>query len=48
MFNNLLQQQFPPNYMNKLKYKKMEQKEKTKAITSKKKFMNVDFEIKGE
>lgn len=33
--------------MNKLKYKKMEQKERSnKAI--KKKFMNVDFEIKGE
>jgi hypothetical protein len=33
--------------MNKLKYKKMEQKEKSKIAVSKKKFLNVDFDIKG-
>lgn len=46
-----MQQQFAPNYMNKLKIKKMEQKqqkEKNKIAQTKKKFLNVEFEIKGE
>jgi hypothetical protein len=44
-----MQQQFAPNYMNKLKIKKMEQKEqkeKIKVVINKKKFLTVDFDIK--
>jgi hypothetical protein len=46
-----MQQQFAPNYMNKLKIKRMEQKEqkeKIKIAHVKKKFLNVELEIKGE
>lgn len=43
-----MQQQFTPNYMNKLKAKKLEQKEQKERLKPKKKFMNVDFDIKGE
>lgn len=42
-----MQQQYVPNYINKLKAKKLEQKEKEKG-KPRKKFMNVDFDIKGE
>jgi hypothetical protein len=44
-----MQQQFAPNYMNKLKIKKMEQKEqkeKIKVVINKKKFLTVDFDMK--
>lgn len=44
----MMQQQFAPNYMNKPKIKKMEQREKTKTAQGKRKFLKVDVEMKGE
>jgi hypothetical protein len=37
-----MQQQFAPNYINKLKIKKLEQKEKSKTV-QRKKFLNCEM-----